>query len=64
MKTAIRIIFMLMLSLLFLNRNFAQTQTITGKILNAENKDAVPAASVLLKAVQAERIQMVRGILK
>ncbi len=49
MKTSIRIIFMLLLSLLFLNRNFAQTQTITGKILNAENKDAIPAASVLLK---------------
>jgi len=49
MKTAIRAVFTLLLSLLFLNRNFAQTQTITGKILNGENKDAVPAASVLLK---------------
>ena len=49
MKTAIRSIFMLLLSLLFLNRNFAQTQTITGKILNGDNKDPVPAASVLVK---------------
>ncbi len=49
MKTAIRSIFMLLLSLLFLNRNFAQTQTIPGKILNGDNKDPVPAASVLVK---------------
>jgi outer membrane receptor protein involved in Fe transport len=49
MKTAIRTVFTLLLSLLFLNRNFAQTQTVTGKIVNGENKDAVPAASVLLK---------------
>jgi outer membrane receptor protein involved in Fe transport len=49
MRTGIRTVSLLLVSLLFLNRNFAQTQTITGKILNGENKDAVPAASVLLK---------------
>jgi outer membrane receptor protein involved in Fe transport len=64
MKTAIRIFFMLMLSLLFLNRNFAQTQTVTGKILNSENKDAVPAASVLLKGSSGGTYSDGQGIFK
>jgi outer membrane receptor protein involved in Fe transport len=64
MKTTIRIIFMLMLSLLFLNRNFAQTQTITGKILNSENKEAVPAASVLLKGSTSGTYTDGQGIFK
>jgi outer membrane receptor protein involved in Fe transport len=49
MKTATRAIFVFFVSLLILNKSFAQTLTISGKISNSESKDAVPAASVLLK---------------
>ncbi len=34
---------------LFLNNSFAQSVTVTGKITSGENKEAVPAASVVLK---------------
>ena len=49
MKTFKQTLFAFLISFLFLNSIFAQTVTITGKISSGENKEAVPAASVLLK---------------
>jgi outer membrane receptor protein involved in Fe transport len=49
MKTVIRSLFACLISLSILSNSFAQTLTISGKIINADNKDAVPAASVLIK---------------
>ncbi len=49
MKTTTRTTILLFISLIFLNGIFAQSQTVTGKITNAESKEAVPAASVVLK---------------
>jgi outer membrane receptor protein involved in Fe transport len=49
MKTIKQSLFAYLISFLFLNSIFAQTVTITGKISSGENKEAVPAASVLLK---------------
>src|SRR3954452_5073990 len=49
MKTLTRAFAACFVLLLSLNNGFAQTQTITGTITNGENKDPVPAASVLIK---------------
>ena len=49
MKTITRSLFACLISLSILSNSFAQTLTISGKIINADNKEAVPAASVLIK---------------
>src|SRR5450432_4366859 len=49
MKALKQTLFVFLIVFLSLNSIFAQTITITGKITSGENKEAVPAASVLLK---------------
>lgn len=49
MKTLTRNLFAFLFSFLLLNRISAQSVTISGKIQNIDNLDAVPAASVVLK---------------
>ncbi len=49
MKTLIRPLFILLLSFLTSDRIFAQAVTVSGKISNEDSKEAVPAATVLLK---------------
>ncbi len=49
MKTSIRSLFILLLSFLISDRIFAQAVTVSGKISNEDSKEAVPAATVLLK---------------
>src|SRR5437868_6420226 len=49
MKTVTRAFAASLLVFLTFGNSFAQTQTITGKISNAENKEPVPAASVLIR---------------
>jgi len=49
MKTLTRIGIVILFGLLSLNQSFAQSVTVTGKINNGENQEAVPAASILVK---------------
>src|SRR5450631_1145536 len=49
MKTLTRAVFAFLLSFLFINRNFGQSQNVSGKINNGETKEGIPAASVILK---------------
>jgi outer membrane receptor protein involved in Fe transport len=49
MKTSIRPLFILLLSFLISGRISAQAVTVSGKISNEDSKEAVPAATVLLK---------------
>jgi outer membrane receptor protein involved in Fe transport len=49
MKTFTRAFFVCHILFLSLGYSFAQTQIITGKINNGDNKEPVPAASVLIK---------------
>ncbi len=49
MKTLTRVLFTCHFLLLSLSNSFAQTQTITGTISNGDNKEPVPAASVVIK---------------
>ncbi len=49
MKTFTRAFFICHIVFLSLGNSFAQTQIITGKINNGDNKEPVPAASVLIK---------------
>src|ERR1700759_368660 len=49
MKTLTRAFVACLSLFLSLSNSFAQTQTITGKINNGDNKEPVPAASVLIK---------------
>src|SRR5258706_14450970 len=49
MKTLTRNLFLFLIFSLSLNRIYAQSVVISGKISSADTKDAVPAASVLLK---------------
>src|SRR3984957_15436601 len=49
MKTSTRAIFASLLIFLASNRSLAQTVTVSGKISNGDSKEAVPAASVLIK---------------
>lgn len=49
MKTSTRTFFVLLFSFLISNRIFAQAITVSGKISNGDSKEAVPAASVLVK---------------
>src|ERR1700690_2250668 len=49
MKISTRVLFLFLLSFLTLNRTFAQAVTVSGKISNGDSKEAIPAASVLLK---------------
>jgi outer membrane receptor protein involved in Fe transport len=49
MKNVKRILFLFLISLTFLNATFSQALTISGKISNGDNKEAVPAASVMIK---------------
>jgi outer membrane receptor protein involved in Fe transport len=49
MKTSKRPLFILLLSFLISGRISAQAVTVSGKISNEDNKEAVPAATVLLK---------------
>jgi outer membrane receptor protein involved in Fe transport len=49
MKTLTRISFIFLVYFLSVSNIFAQSVTITGKISNGDSKEAVPAASVILK---------------
>ncbi|HCL84822.1 MAG TPA: TonB-dependent receptor, partial [Chitinophagaceae bacterium] len=49
MKTLKPVFFVILLVFLFLNRTVAQSVVISGKINNGDTKEAVPAASVMLK---------------
>jgi outer membrane receptor protein involved in Fe transport len=49
MKTSTSTLFVFLLIFLVSNRSFAQTVTVSGKISNGDSKEAIPAASVLLK---------------
>src|ERR1700733_11112431 len=49
MKTLTRVLVACHFLFLSFSNSFAQTQTISGKISNGENKEPVPAASVLIK---------------
>jgi outer membrane receptor protein involved in Fe transport len=49
MKTFTRAFIVFLVGFLFLNKCFAQTITVSGKINNGDSKEAVPAATVLLK---------------
>jgi len=49
MKTFTRAFFVCLILFLSLSHSFAQAQTITGKINNGDDKEPVPAASVLIK---------------
>ncbi len=49
MKTSTRALFASLLVFLFSNRSLAQAVIVSGKISNGESKEAVPAASVVLK---------------
>ena len=49
MKTLTRIGFVFLFSFIFLKQSFAQSVIVAGKINNGENKEAIPAASVILK---------------
>ena len=49
MKTLTRVLFACHFLFLSFSNSFAQTQTISGKISNGDNKEPVPAASVLIK---------------
>lgn len=64
MKTAIRAILLFLISLIFLNENFAQNQIVSGKIINGESKESVPAASVLLKGSASGTYTDGRGIFR
>jgi outer membrane receptor protein involved in Fe transport len=49
MKTLTRALFACLISFLFVSISFAQSLTISGNINNGDNKEPVPAASVLVK---------------
>jgi outer membrane receptor protein involved in Fe transport len=49
MKTSTSTLFVFLLIFLVSNRSFAQAVTVSGKISNGDSKEAIPAASVLLK---------------
>jgi len=49
MKNTTLILFAFLISLTFFKESYAQAVTVNGKIVNGENKEAVPAASVLIK---------------
>jgi outer membrane receptor protein involved in Fe transport len=49
MKTSTRTLFVFLLIFLISNRSSAQAVTVSGKISNEDSKDAIPAASILLK---------------
>jgi outer membrane receptor protein involved in Fe transport len=64
MKTLTRSLFACLILLSFLDRTFAQSITISGKITSGESKDAVPAASVLVKGGTAGTYTDNRGNFK
>src|ERR1700681_2356356 len=49
MKNITRALIVFLISFTFLNESFGQAVTITGKIINGDSKEGVPAASVLIK---------------
>jgi len=64
MKALKQTLFVFLIVFLSLNSIFAQTITITGKITSGENKEAVPAASVLLKGGTTGTYSDSHGIFK
>jgi outer membrane receptor protein involved in Fe transport len=64
MKTLTRLLLACLIFFSFLNQTFAQSTTISGRVISSDGKDAVPAASVLLKGGTAGTYSDNRGFFK